>query len=125
MFRVKFFVFLMTAPLLAMAQPTPVQPAPAPAPYFPPQGGFDPDAYVKAEKCMRAYAVKFAPTPALPQDVADAALEVCHHERYMAAVLRMRGMLNSVTSDTLLVDEPPLRRVAVAALLEARYPKAR
>lgn len=123
MVRLLLLAVVALAPMVATAQtdsaPMPYVPMPLPAPTY------DRDAYAKAEKCMRSYATRFAATGALPQDVADAALEVCHKERSAAALTRMGGHATSVTIATLQADEPDLRRAAVAALLEARYPKAR
>jgi len=92
-------------------------PGPASAPMF------DPEGYEKAERCVKAYAVRFAQTTALPQDVADAALAACEKERSQAARTRARG--SSPTMTLLQVDEPDLRRAAIRALLEARFQRAR
>lgn len=92
-------------------------PGPASAP------AFDPDGYEKAERCVKGYAVRFAQTTALPQDVADAALAACEKERVQAARTRARGAAPSMTMQQ--VDEPDLRRAAIRALLEARFPRTR
>jgi len=109
----------------AHAQISASSPYPYPAPlapqYSPPT--YDHDALAKAQKCMRGYAMRFASTTALPQDVADAALEACEHERFLAGVARAHGYANTVDLNTLRADEPDLRRAAIQALLEARFPK--
>lgn len=95
-------------------------PASAPAESF--------GAYRAAEECMRAYGRRFAPTSANPQDVADAGLQACHGQRWAAAVAKARR--NGAQSDDVAAryantepDEVNLRRAAIMALLEARYPK--
>jgi len=102
---------------LAMWNAARAQPAAPPS--------YDPEAYAKAEKCVQQYAVRFAPTAALPQDVADAALSACHRARQEAAIARAHGYAANVTMTTLAVDEPDLRRSAIQALLEARFFRTR
>lgn len=74
---------------------------------------------------MREYGRRFGPTNAAPQDVADAALASCFRKRYAAAAesaQRRRLPATAANTDT---DETGLRRLAIQACLEARYPRAR
>lgn len=82
-------------------------------------------AYAEAESCMRTYARRFAGTQAAPQDVADAALGACFSKRYAAAVEKAQRYGAPAGTASTQADEPALRRVAIMALLEARYPHAR
>jgi hypothetical protein len=112
----------MAATCCAQEASAPAYPPLAPMP--PPAPPYDVNAYAKAEKCMRAYAVRFAATAALASDVAEASLEACHKERSAAALARASGNARYVTIATLQSDEPDLRRAALMAILEARYAKA-
>lgn len=93
-------------------------------PGVPASPAYDHDAYAKAEKCMQAYAVRFAATSATPQDVVEAALAACLKQREQAAIARAHGYANQVTITTLAADEPDLRHAAIRTLLEARYLKS-
>lgn len=107
--------FAMIAALL-LARAVCAQDAPAAsAPQF--------TAYAEAETCMRSYARRFAATPAAPQDVADAALEACFSKRYAAAVAKAQRYGAPPGTASTQADEPSLRRVAIMAVLEARYPR--
>lgn len=82
--------------------------------------------------CARAVAARYAPTPALPQDVADASLVACSRELTSVSLIEETALARaggSVAQQAALEQEAQghresfVRHVVIAAMLEARYPR--
>jgi hypothetical protein len=74
-----------------------------------------------ARRCVVYRAQFWASTPALPQDIADAALSECGLQR--AAAMSDARAVTGDDRELNRVADDELRRAAVAAVLQTRYSK--